>query len=107
MRKDIQFGAHLFRRTFATLLFKTGMNIRAVQGATRHSSIETLAKHYLDATEATAPYFNKIPSRSTAWVSVKASSHTPSICGKSTMASGMPPGPTTGGSPQQSTGYDS
>lgn len=60
IRKDLQFSAHLFRRTFATLLFKAGMDIRAVQGATRHTSIETLAKHYLDSVESTAPYFDKI-----------------------------------------------
>ena len=60
IKRDVQFSAHLFRRTFATLLYKQGMKLKALQKATRHASIETLAKHYIDDSEPTTPYFDDI-----------------------------------------------
>ena len=60
IKRDLQFSPHLFRRTFATLLYKAGMDLKALQGATRHASIETLAKHYVDSQSETSPYFEKI-----------------------------------------------
>ena len=58
--RKVTFSPHLFRRTYCTLLSKAGMDIKALSELSRHSSVETLAKHYLDTTEAAAPYLNKI-----------------------------------------------
>jgi len=60
IKRDISFSAVLFRRTFATLLYKLGMKLKAIQLKTRHTSIETLAKHYIDDNESASPYFLKI-----------------------------------------------
>jgi integrase len=60
IRQDIEFSAHLFRRSYLTLLAKSGMNLRAIQGISRHASIETLAKHYIDDTESPRAYLDKI-----------------------------------------------
>lgn len=51
---------HTLRRTYATLLSKQGMGLKAIQLKTRHASIETLAKHYIDDSEPAAPYLEKI-----------------------------------------------
>lgn len=60
INRKIEWSAHLFRRTLATLLFELGMDMKALQLATRHASIETLAKHYLDSAEATPGRFDEI-----------------------------------------------
>lgn len=60
VRQSIEFSAHLFRRTFLTLLSKSGMSVRALQHHSRHSNIETLMNHYVDDTESTRPYLDKI-----------------------------------------------
>lgn len=60
IRQSIEFSAHLFRRTFLTLLSKNGMSVRALQQHSRHSSIETLMKHYVDDSESSKPYLDKI-----------------------------------------------
>ena len=57
IKRDLQFTPHLFRRSFATLLVKAGMNAKAVQTLTRHANIETLFKHYVDSEERPDPYF--------------------------------------------------
>ena len=57
IKRDIQFSPHLFRRSYATLLYKSGMKIKAIQEKTRHASIEVLVKHYIHDQEAASPYF--------------------------------------------------
>jgi integrase len=56
LSRDLQFSPHLFRRTYATLLYKSGMKLKAIQTLTRHADIDTLCKHYVDDREAAAPY---------------------------------------------------
>jgi integrase len=51
---------HLLRRTYATLLYREGMKIRAIQEKTRHSNIETLMKHYVHDDDLASPYLEKI-----------------------------------------------
>ncbi len=57
IKRDIQFSPHLFRRSYATLLYKSGMKIKAIQEKTRHASIEVLVKHYIHDNELASPYF--------------------------------------------------
>jgi integrase len=66
IRQGIEFSAHLFRRSYLTLLSRNGMSLRAIQGISRHSNIETLAKHYLDDTESPKEYLDKIMGAQTA-----------------------------------------
>jgi len=60
LKRELQFTPHLFRRSFATLLVKGGMNAKAVQILTRHASIETLFQHYIDSEERPDPYFAEL-----------------------------------------------
>lgn len=52
----LPFSPHLFRRSYATLLYKSGMKLKAIQNLTRHANIETLCKHYVDDSELATPY---------------------------------------------------
>ena len=63
IKRDLQFCPHLFRRSYATALYKSGMKLKAIQEKTRHSSIEVLAKHYIHDEEPASPYFEKILSK--------------------------------------------
>ena len=59
--RRIIFSPHLFRRTFATLLYKHGdMKLKALAEKTRHASIDTLIKYYVDDSEPTTPIFEKL-----------------------------------------------
>ena len=60
LTREIEFSSHLFRRTYATLLYKSGMKLKALAEKTRHSSIEILAKHYINDEEPASPYFVKM-----------------------------------------------
>jgi site-specific recombinase XerD len=60
LKRELQFSPHLFRRSFATLLARSGMDLKSVQVLTRHASIETLCKHYVDTSEKGAPVFARI-----------------------------------------------
>jgi integrase/recombinase XerD len=60
LKRDLQFSPHLFRRSFATLLARSGMDLKSVQTLTRHASIETLCRHYVDSSEKASPVFAKI-----------------------------------------------
>jgi integrase len=57
--RDLQWSPHLFRRSYATLLYKSGMGIKAIQIKTRHSSVETLLKHYVDDSEPATGYIDR------------------------------------------------
>ena len=50
---------HLFRRTYATLLYRAGMRVKAVQSRTLHASVDTLLRHYIDDNEDAATYLDK------------------------------------------------
>ena len=60
IKRDLNFSPHLFRRTYATLLYKSGMKIKAIQEKTRHASIDVLVKHYIHDEEPASPYFERI-----------------------------------------------
>jgi len=60
VRQRIQFSAHLFRRTFLTLLSREGMSVRALQHCSRHSNVKTLMEHYVDDHQDTTPYLDRI-----------------------------------------------
>jgi integrase len=60
IKRELQVSPHLFRRTYATLLYRQGMKIRAIQEKTRHSNIETLMKHYVYDDDQASPYLAKI-----------------------------------------------
>lgn len=56
IKRDINFSPHLFRRSYATVLYKSGMKIKAIQEKTRHASIETLVKHYVYDDDPASPF---------------------------------------------------
>jgi integrase/recombinase XerC len=58
--RDLSFTPHLFRRSFATLLVKGGMDLKAVQALTRHASLEVLGRHYVDSAERPDRYFAEL-----------------------------------------------
>jgi integrase/recombinase XerD len=58
IKRNINFSPHLFRRSYATGLYKSGMGIRAIQEKTRHASIETLVKHYIHDEEPASKYLD-------------------------------------------------
>ena len=60
VKRDLNFSPHLFRRSFATLLYKQGMKIKAIQAKTRHASIEVLVKYYIHDEEPASPYFERL-----------------------------------------------
>ena len=60
IKRDLNFSPHLFRRSFATLLYKSGMKIKAIQQKTRHASVEVLVKHYIHDEEPASPYFERL-----------------------------------------------
>jgi site-specific recombinase XerD len=60
IKRELQISPHLFRRTYATLLYREGMKIRAIQTKTRHSNVETLMKHYVYDDDQATPYLTKI-----------------------------------------------
>lgn len=53
--RRVTWSPHLFRRSYATILYKAGMKIKAVSQKTRHASIDVLLNHYIDDRQAAAP----------------------------------------------------
>lgn len=60
VKRDINFSPNLFRRTYATALYKSGMKLKAIMEKTRHSNIDVLAKHYISDEEPASPYFERM-----------------------------------------------
>ncbi|GAJ03543.1 unnamed protein product, partial [marine sediment metagenome] len=60
IKRDLVFSPHLFRRSYASALEKMGMPVSSIQKKTRHSNLETLAKHYLSNDEPAESYLNKM-----------------------------------------------
>lgn len=58
--RRLTFSPHLFRRTFATLLYKDGLRVKALAALTRHTNISTLTDHYIDDTEPAAAHLSSI-----------------------------------------------
>jgi integrase len=59
VKRELQWSPHLFRRTYASMLYRSGMGLKAIQGKTRHASLEVLTKHYIDDSEPAAGYLAK------------------------------------------------
>ena len=60
IKRHLNWSPHLFRRSYATALYKSGMKLKAIMEKTRHSNIEVLAKHYISDEEPAAPYFDRV-----------------------------------------------
>ncbi len=60
IKRDVTFSPHLYRRCYATCLYKSGMKIKAIQQLTRHQNIETLMRHYIDDNESPVQYLQKM-----------------------------------------------
>ncbi len=60
IRSSIEFTPHLFRRSYITQLYRSGMKLKALQSKSRHRSMEILVNHYVDDSEPAAPYLDKI-----------------------------------------------
>lgn len=58
IKRDLQFSPHLFRRSYATALYQSGMKLKAIMEKTRHSNIDVLATHDICDEEPAAPYFD-------------------------------------------------
>ena len=56
LKRELQFSPHLFRRSYATALYKSGMGLKAIQEKTRHANIEVLTRHYISDEEPASPY---------------------------------------------------
>ena len=59
--RNLEFSPHLLRRSIITNLSKAGMRVKALQGFSRHSSTDTLLKHYVDDEEPAKKYFTLGP----------------------------------------------
>ena len=55
--RNLEFSPHLLRRSIITNLHKNGMRVKALQKFSRHSSTDTLLKHYVDDEEPAKKYF--------------------------------------------------
>jgi integrase/recombinase XerD len=60
LKRELQFSPHLFRRSYASALYKSGMGLKAIQEKTRHASLEVLTRHYIDDSEPASGYLTKI-----------------------------------------------
>lgn len=60
VKRDYEFSPHLFRRTYATVLYREGMRLKALAAKTRHSSINILTEHYIHDEDPATPYLNKV-----------------------------------------------
>jgi integrase len=60
VKRELQWSPHLFRRSYASCLYKSGMGLKAIQEKTRHASLEVLTRHYIDDNEAASPHLARI-----------------------------------------------
>ena len=58
INRDIDFSPHLLRRSIITNLRKAGMRVKALQNFSRHNSVNTLLKHYVDDEETAKKYYS-------------------------------------------------
>ena len=59
IKREMTFSPHLLRRTYATILYREGMGIKAIQEKTRHASVDTLMKHYVKDEDPAEGYLTK------------------------------------------------
>lgn len=60
IRRNVNFTPHLLRRSIITHLYKNGMRIKALRHFSRHSSVETLMKYYVEDTEPASKYAEQL-----------------------------------------------
>jgi len=60
IRNSLEFTPHLMRRSYITQLYRQGMKLKALQKKSRHKNMSVLIDHYIDDSEAAAPYIAKI-----------------------------------------------
>ncbi len=60
IKRDLHWTPHLFRRSYASGLYKSGMKVVALKEKTRHSDIGTLVEHYIDDSEPARGYLEKM-----------------------------------------------
>ena len=60
VRNSLEFSPHLFRRSYITRLYKSGMKLKALQQKSRHASMKTLVDHYIDDSDPATPYLDKL-----------------------------------------------
>ena len=58
--RDLEFTPHLLRRSIITNLSKAGMRVKALQKFSRHSSVSTLMRFYIDDTEPARNFADKL-----------------------------------------------
>lgn len=58
--RKIDWTVHITRRTYATILYRSGMKVKALQEKTRHKSRDILLDHYISDSESARPCFAKI-----------------------------------------------
>ena len=60
IRPEVVVSPHLFRRSAVTILYEGGMRIKAIQKFSRHRSVETLMRHYVNDTEMADGYLKDV-----------------------------------------------
>ena len=60
IRKDLEFSAHLFRRSSITHLNKKGVDMKTLRNFSRHSSMEVLYNNYVDSREQPRAEIDKL-----------------------------------------------
>jgi integrase len=60
VRPSLEFTPHLFRRSYITQLYRSGMKLKALQKKSRHRSLDVLINHYIDDSEPATPYLAKV-----------------------------------------------
>lgn len=60
IRRNVNFTPHLLRRSIITHLYRNGMRIKALRHFSRHASVETLMKHYVEDTESASQYAEQL-----------------------------------------------
>ena len=59
-RSNLEFSAHLFRRTCGSHMLEAGMDVMTVQKFLRHRNLTTTANHYLNVNQDPRPAFKKL-----------------------------------------------
>jgi integrase len=60
IKRKIAWTCHLTRRTYATILYRSGMKIKSLQEKNRHKNRDILIDHYISDSESAQPYFARI-----------------------------------------------
>lgn len=60
IKRDFQISPYLFRLSYTTCLYRSGMGLKALQEKTRHVSLDALTRHYIDDSQPAASSSAKI-----------------------------------------------